>query len=194
MTFLSRRFLLLGILLVLALGASVVSAETAYEEGIHVTFVESHHNSVNAEIHAVKHVDGRWRQTEIYFRYDYAYVDGSRHIEGTVVLSGDPDNLEVSRDLGWGGLDGTVWMQQRRRDCDYSSSVYTCSPEIVEWVPVTFHISQVANAPYTETGDYFTRTATVRGTVTVGNRYPHRLEIGYGLFSRGYNFSDQYPG
>jgi hypothetical protein len=180
--------------LVLVLGVSVVSAEDAYEEGIHLTFVETHHMSTHAEIHAVKHVDGNWRQTEIYFRYTYAYVDGTRYIEGTVVLDGDPDWLEVSDDLGWGGLDGTVMMQQRRKVCGFPSGSYVCGPEIVEMVPVTFHIAQFANAGTDEAGGYFTRPATISGTVTIGSNRVHRLEIGYGLLTRGYNFSDQYPG
>ena len=196
MTRVFRGLVLLGVLMLLALALPVVvvAEPYAFAEGIHVQFYESHHQSINAEIHATKWVEGNWRQSEIHIRYDYAYVDGERHIDQTVILGGDPDWLEVSEDLGWGGLDGIVWVQQRRIDCWFNSSGNrVCGREYVQTVPVEIHLALWANRRYSYSNGYFVRPAEVRGTVKIGTQLI-RMSMQYGIFASGYNFTDQYPG
>lgn len=178
---------------------TVSSAGKAFVEGFHIDVAETHHNSLRITVDAIKRVDGRSRRSEVHITYHYAYVDGSRDFDANVVLDGDPDNLEVSRDLGWGGLDTVIQVQQRRVDCVFNPD-RVCGPEIVEVVPVEFHIAVVANEPTYQDGNLFKRNATlnpaaggVSGTISVPGRV-HSLALGQGLFSSGYNFSDQFPG
>jgi len=194
------RFLVLGLsLLMIFPTLSVSSAGKAFVEGFHIDVAETHHNSLRITIDAIKRVDGRSRQSEIHISYHYAYVDGSRDFDANVVLDGDPDNLEVSRDLGWGGLDTVIQVQQRRVDCVFNPD-RVCGPEIVEVVPVEFHITVAPNEAYHQEGNLFKRNANlvppaggVGGTISLPGRV-HPLALGQGLFASGYNFSDQFPG
>lgn len=191
-----RSSLLLGVLILLALALPVVvvAEPYAYAEGIHVAFNEGHHQSIDAEIHATKWVEGNWRQSEIHIRYDYAFYDGERHIDQTVILDGDPDWLEVSEDLGWGGLDGIVWVQQRRIDCQFNDSGgRDCGAEYVQTVPVEIHLALWADRPFTYSDGYFVRPSMVNGTVKIDDRLIV-MSVHQGIFASGYNFTDQYPG
>ena len=196
MTRVFRGLVLLGVLMVLALALPlvVVAEPYAYAEGIHVAFNEGHHQSIDAEIHATKWVEGNWRQSEIHIRFDYAYVDGERHIDQTVTLAGDSDWLEVSKDLGWGGLDGIVWVQQRRIDCWFNQSgSRVCGAEYVETVPVEIHLSLWANRRFTYSNGYFVRPSMVKGSVKIAD-WLIVMSMQQGIFASGYNFTDQYPG
>jgi hypothetical protein len=193
-------FVMFGLCLLL-LTPSIVSTgrARAFVEGLHVTSGELQHNSLTIVIDAIKRVDGTRRQSEVHIVYRYAFVDGRREFDATVVLDGDPDQLEVSRDLGWSGLDATINVQWRRVDC-VEAPVRSCSPEIVESVPVELHLSLFATEPYRQEGGLFKRNANalnpttgVIGTIRAGNRVT-RLEFGAGMTSVGYNFSDQFPG
>jgi hypothetical protein len=213
MSRLVNRLVMCGVCLLL-LAPSMTStaspastANTAYAkafmEGFYVISRESHHNSLTIEINAVKRVDGNWRQSEVHISYHYAYVDGTRDFDATVLVPGDPDLLEVSKDLGWGGLDTTIQVQWRRVDCVFGPN-RTCGPAVLETVPVELHVYLWANEPYRQEGGLFKRNANlspsnqyptggVKGTINT----PHhltRFESWFGMHSSGYNFSDQFPG
>jgi hypothetical protein len=199
-----RRLMLLGVCLLL-LVPSITSTATstararAFVEGFYVISRETHHNSLTIEINAVKRVDGNSRQSEVHISYHYAYVDGRRDFDATVLVPGDPDLLEISKDLGWGGLDTTIQVQWRRVDCTLGTNL-TCGPEIVETVPVELHVYLFANEPYRQEGGLFKRNANLVNPTTgvMGSVKTPRglttLTLGQGMHSSGYNFSDQFPG
>ena len=194
-----NRFLMFGVCLLLLTPSMISTARArAFVEGIHVTSGQLHHNSLTIVVNAIKRVDGARRQSEVHIVYRYTFIDGSREFDATVVLDGDPEQLEISRDLGWGGLDAVINVQWRRVDC-VEAPVRSCSPEIVETVPVELHLYLFATEPYRQEGGLFKRNANafnptigVIGTIRAGNRVT-RLEFGSGMTSGGYNFSDQFP-
>ncbi|MBX3065463.1 MAG: hypothetical protein KF726_20980 [Anaerolineae bacterium] len=100
------------------------SAPKSYYEGI--TFM-SRYPCDNLEVSATKHVDGKVRQTLVQVIYENC--DG-RAINATAVLGEDPDGLDVSRDLGWGGLQGRVTVFEQKSAANH----------VLE-----FHVSQFAN-------------------------------------------------
>jgi hypothetical protein len=73
----------------------------------------------------------------------------------TVGVPGDPDNLSVSRDLGWAGLDTSV-------------SVFDFATNTT--VMVDIHLSWLANGSVVQEGNLYKRPATVTGTV-VANQH-----------------------
>jgi len=173
--------------------AAASSAAKAFSEGFHAYSNETHFRSFSVTIDAVKHVDGKWRRSEVHIVYDYHFYDGTRNFDATVVLDGDPDMLEVSRDLGWGGLDAVVYVQWRRMTC--TPSPHTCQPEVVETIPVELHIAVFTEGPVAESGGYFTRNALGHPGGVVGTiKTPDHQHTFEGLISGGYTFSDQYPG
>jgi hypothetical protein len=195
-----KRLIMFGVcLLLLAPSTLSASRAKAFVEGFHVVSSEDHHNSLTIIIDAIKRVDGNWRQSEVHIRYHYALPIAKRDFDATVIIPGDPDLLEVSKDLGWGGLDTTIQVQWRRVDCVFNPTL-TCGPVIVETVPVELHVYLWANEAYREEGGLFKRNANllnpttgVMGTVKTPDLLT-RLEIGHGMHSSGYNFSDQFPG
>jgi hypothetical protein len=194
-----HRFLIIGLALLLMFSTvSTVRAGKTFVEGFHVDSYEDHHRMLTITIDAIKRVDGQWRQSEVHIAYHYAFVDGRRDFEATVILSGDPDTLEVSKDLGWGGLDTVIQVQQRRVDCVFTNESRTCGAEIVETIPVELHVYIVPNEPYREEGGLFKRSASaISASVTGTIKTPQRLttlNLGTGMLSSGYNFSDQFPG
>ena len=173
---------------------SAFSAGKAYSEGIHLDATETHHQALRITVDAVKQVDGRWRQTQIHISYHYNYVDGSRDFDVTMGVDGDPDQLEVSKDLGWGGLDGVIYVQQRRVDCTFNPS-RTCAPEVIETIPVELHLAVGASDGAWQDGGMFKRNAnsnTIAGTIQTPNLLT-TLSVGQGMASTGYLFSDQAP-
>ncbi|MBX3062829.1 MAG: hypothetical protein U0528_11825 [Anaerolineae bacterium] len=193
------RLLIVGACLLFLLPSISASSARAFVEGIHIDAIESHHQSLRITLDAIKRVDGKWRQSEVHISYHYNYVDGSRDFDATVVLSGDPDQLEVSKDLGWGGLDTVIQVQWRRVDCTISPT-RVCGAEIVETIPVEIHVSLWANESYIQDGGYFKRnahldpTSGVKGTIQTPDRLT-QLQLGLSeVHASGYNFSDQFPG
>jgi hypothetical protein len=171
----------------------------AFVEGFYVISRETHHRSLTIEITATKRVDGAWRQSEVHISYHYNFFAGKRNFDATVLVPGDPDLLEVSKDLGWGGLDTTIQVQWRRVDCVQNPNTI-CGPEYVETVPVELHVYLFANEAYRQEGGLFKRNANlvnpttgVMGTVKTPTHLT-TLTLGQGMHSSGYNFSDQFPG
>lgn len=194
----SRWWVVVLCILMMSPTVSASSAGKAFVEGFHIDSAETHHQSLHITIDAIKRVDGKWRQSELHIAYHYAYVDGSRDFDATVVLDGDPDQLEISKDLGWGGLDTVIHVQQRRVDCVFNPE-RTCGAEIFETIPVELHIAVVANEGAYQDGGLFKRNANLNaagGGVTGTIRTPNLLtpfDLGQGMHSSGYNFSDQSP-
>jgi hypothetical protein len=191
-----RCLTILGVCMLLVIPSTILTAipATAFEEGIHTDFRVGSKYFHYVQIHATKRVDGKWRQSEIYIRYDYGSPTGYRHIDATAILEGDADLLEVSSDLGWGGLDGVIRVQQRRADCTFDSNGnHVCSPEITETISVEIHWDLWANASYQESGDLFTRNARVEGSVKIADQL-FEFSPTTRFQASGYNFSDQYPG
>jgi len=174
--------------IIFALSASlVVSAQDAYSEGIYFENVSAGPNhSERLTVTATKSVDGDWRQTLVHFVYRANERTHLIHlIDTTAVLAEDPDGLEVSDDLGWGGLEGeiTIFDQVDQR-----------------FHVVEFHVSQpFAELSYWEDPNSwsFMRSAYLDGTILIDGalfRDFSRPVMPYYNAEYAYNFSDQWPG
>jgi hypothetical protein len=195
---LSRLFVVaLCLVLLFPSPVSASKAARAFAEGIYISSSESHHRSLSVTINAIKHVDGKWRQSEVSISYHYSFYDGTRDFDATVILDGDPDLLEVSKDLGWGGLDTVIYVQWRKVVCVVAPT-HSCQPEVVETIPVELHLAVFTEGAVEQSGGWFTRNAPMRPGGVVGTiKTPDKLtniEIGQGMISSGHTFSDQYPG
>jgi hypothetical protein len=182
MKHLLRLSIFAALLMVLVLPLTAAAAPVAYREGIDVYLARGYTIAhINLDLRATKLVDGGYRNTEI----DIEFNDYFWTIDQTVVLPGDPDNLDVSRDLGWGGLDGVVWVWRQNRETG-----------VRERIPVEFHLDLYATASNsTYGGGYFNRRADVQGTVKIGTRtIEFNMPPGSANYEVGYNFSDQWPG
>lgn len=103
---------LVFVVALLLMSLTVVAQErtTTYEEGLHF-HKSSGYTIAHTELtlHGTKYVDGNQRYTEVTVTcHSGGYIP--RTFSGTGILPGDPDELEVSNDLGWGGLNGTIMM------------------------------------------------------------------------------------
>ncbi len=169
----------LAILFALTASTAVSARVPAYSEGIYVdTWVR--YEGKGVRIIATKNVDGRWRETQVQLNSWYGY---DAALYGAAILEEDPDGLEVSRDLGWGGLEGQITVQS-----------HSGTPHLVE-----FHIWQFADEPgYTEDPDtgYFIRNASLEGYVLFDGEIfmDFRGPPPPNLIEQAYNFSDQWPG
>jgi len=169
---------LLSIMVWLPMPTTTSMAAKAYTEGVHFE-MSIFHAGTGVKVTATKHVDGKWRQTEVqiesWMGYDALFT-------GTALLSEDPDGLEVSRDLGWGGLEGQITMP----------IFHHTDMHVIE-----FHVSQLAReAAYTDTPPYFTRNATLDGYILLDGRMwmDFREPTPSNVTESAYNFSDQWPG
>jgi hypothetical protein len=111
-------------------------------------------------LHATKFVDGWSRYTEISINAVRYAGDGTETfccirgiIDDTVILPGDPDELEVSNDLGWGGLNGVVWVQETVETCPNYSNCVTS----VRAVPVRIQLSLLPDAQVQFNGTRYER-------------------------------------
>ena len=180
-----RVCLIAALLMILPLASPTqVSAKQAFAEGI--TFVTDTHPNASASTHlvltATKRVDGNWRQTTIEFTEGRCC--GQTGFIGVGVLNGDPDGLEVSRDLGWGGLDGQVMLVDSRNGAQF---LYE------------FHLRSSATArDYTEDPAtwYFNRPSLIEGVILRDGveRWHFPLTVPALHVVTGFNFSDQWPG
>jgi hypothetical protein len=189
-----RRLAIILLLLCLALPLMVNAAPRAYQEGIDLYLAQARgYSQTVIELQATKFVDGQSRYTILHIRYKGPTPGFGIHwriFETTVVLPGDPDQLEVSRDLGWGGLDGVAWVEQR---------VLGGGTETIELAPVEFHIDLYGylGEGSTYDGALFHRNAQAVGTVTVAGRtiqIDNGQLIGPENIVHASNFTDQWPG
>lgn len=167
-----KRFLV-SITLMLALLAFVVPMSAvaqegacddyAYREGFHAYGFDGHrYGGRTVEIRAEKVREGNWAQSQLYIRFDETIMVRDWYLETTVVIPGDPDNLEVSCDLGWAGLDTVV----------EGLLTHTLNDEIVsqEYVLIEIHLDLYHAGRYRDIrseGDYFVRDARIYGTVEI---------------------------
>ncbi|MCA9908748.1 MAG: hypothetical protein KC519_08875 [Anaerolineae bacterium] len=173
----------LGILLVLT-ASTVVNAQEAYSEGVYfLNTTGGPNHAERLEVTAVKTVDGDWRETVVHF---YAHANFRQyavsHIDTTAVLGEDPDGLEVSDDLGWGGLEGQITVY------DEVTSQY----HVIE-----FHVSMPASeSSYWEDPNswYFNRTANLEGYILIDGEVFRDFSRTWMTTETAYNFSDQWPG
>jgi hypothetical protein len=171
-----------------------VSAQDGYQEGLEVS--EGYGSSFGGgglTLRATKVIEGNNVYTEVrLFRWSQIWGCETVHVDTVVRLPGDPDWLEVSNDLGWGGLDGAVWVQRRTRTYhSYFPCTYT---ETAETVPVEIHLNVVARSGYAFDGTNYIRRGDVQGTVTLGND-AFTFVPGYNVrvSQDGYTFSNRTP-
>ena len=178
----------------LLLPISAATAEApAYYEGITLHLGDGwswHWYDIN--LRATKLVDGDYRSSTVELNFSGPVTRGYGRMEINAVFTVpiDPDYLEVSEDLGWGGLDAVVWVEQRTRWFD------PARPPETSMVPVEIHLElyYLAHNSFYRDG-FFYRQADVRGTLTIdGRQYGFALPNEYFRTESGYNFSDQWPG
>lgn len=182
----NRRLCFLAVLLMMLplVSSTPVSAAKAFAEGI--TFSVSTHPNASAATYlsltATKRADGSWRQTSIEFWQMNCCGRGG--FIGRGILNGDPDGLEVSRDLGWGGLDGQVTLVD----------INTGEQRLYE-----FHLqSNASQRDYTEDPAtwYFDRPSVVTGVIMRDGAVVWTFPLTSPAYHEvtGVNFSDQWPG
>ena len=195
-------FALAIVALLLPISAATAEAP-AYREGIQVHMNEGYWpDQYVIDLRAVKLVDGDYRHSTVEFHFDNNMRSGRREIDTVFTVPIDADYLEVSEDLGWGGLDAVVWATMHTYD---ASGAVTASR-----VRLEFHLQlyyTAANSVYRD--GFFYRSADVRGTVKIGDNirtlslnqangvqcFPTATgDACFGHFDYGYNFSDQWPG
>jgi hypothetical protein len=186
-----RRLGLLVILLIV--GASlVVSAEAdAYWEGVYIgrTTAASDDNPIADVIRvcAEKSVDGDWRQTVVrfyYTAYDYNTGQYTRQISTTAVLYEDPDGLEVSDDLGWGGLDGQIVVFDQVDGQNH----------IVQFHMTTPASQRAYSAATSAVGRVFSRPAYLEGYILLDGELLSDFNRTEWVWEHAKNLSDQWPG
>jgi hypothetical protein len=145
-------------LLVPLVPASSQADEQTYQEGLSVEHFSYSRvsNPPSVALTATKYVNGRNIYTEV--SLDAFYGSGPyKLIHGTVLLPGDPDELETSNDLGWGGLNGTIWVEQETQTCvDYYHGM-GCVITAVEIVPVEIHLAVLGDRQVQFDGTYYRR-------------------------------------
>jgi hypothetical protein len=159
----------LVLLMLLPLTVSAV-ADDRYNEGFYIYLRRGTNEAYTAlDLNAVKEVRGSTSTSILYINYDGPGAGGTRvRIVEQITLPGDPDWLEVSADLGWAGLDRTVWMTNQT----------TGQP-----VRVRIHVDLYATSPtYSDNAAYF-RRADVQGWVRIDGR-----TIGFDMPNAGANF------
>lgn len=179
-----RLGLIAGLLvtfLVLAAPFVVRAEEQAYAEGMYFeTHTAGPNHSEVLQVTATKYVDGKWRQTLVHYYYRACFRNQCSTTDATGILYEDPDGLDVSEDLGWGGLEGQITLPDGRI--------------------VQFNVAQFASeSAYWEDGGYFNRNASLDGFITVDGAIPEghdfsRPVMPYYYSETAYNFSDQWPG
>ncbi len=186
--------LLAFVTVALLLPISATTAEApAYREGIAVRLRDGWSWHVyHIDLHATKLVDEDYRSStvELNFSGPVTRGYGRRDITAVFTVPIDPDYLEVSEDLGWGGLDAVVWVEQRTRWFD------PARPPETRMVPVEIHLDlyHTARSSFYRDG-FFYRQADVRGTITIdGYQFGFALPNDHFRRESGHNFTDQWPG
>ena len=176
-------FLLLAIVFVLlAAPMSVEARDRAWREGVY--FTEWNRRTLfQVEITATKLVDGRYRESLVNIVYDHPITCYYPRFNETVVLHEDPDELSVSRDLGWGGLHGWAMVTNI---CDGQEML------------LEFHVDLFANQPYTydATSGYFTRESRLTGYIMIDGEvfWDFSREPAGDYHEIAHSFSTRYPG
>ncbi|MCL4251953.1 MAG: hypothetical protein KJ065_27625 [Anaerolineae bacterium] len=177
-----------AIFVLLAAPVTVSGADQAYTEGVYFRQIYSESGLYERlEVTAFKQVDGDWRDTTVNFMYRMESGTQQIHYVFTISdyeLNEDPDELEVSDDLGWGGLGGQILIY------DYVGQQY----HLVE-----FHISMFASEPAYRPlprGRGFGRNAYLDGYILMDGELwkDFRVPTTPDTTEYAYNFSSQSPG
>jgi hypothetical protein len=137
-------------------GTSAVRAEPSdYTEGISFSLRRGSGIAFfTLRVSASKVVQNGSAVSQVYINYYGPGTSPSRVlINETVTLPGDPDLLEVSEDLGWGGLNNQVWVTDQTTGAK---------------IRVRFNLNLFALSPQQSEDTVFFRNADVRGTVRIG--------------------------
>jgi hypothetical protein len=172
------------VFVLLAAPMSVQARDRAWYEGIH--FQESRQGlPAHFVVNATKLVDGSYRQSIVTIDFPRPGIHYCPHIHETVILQEDPDELSVSRDLGWGGLHGWAIVHNQ---CDNNREML-----------MEFNVDLFANAPYTydDASGYFTRASQATGTIKIDGivfwDFSSEPSSGY-FFETAHTFGTRYPG
>ncbi|MCL4251952.1 MAG: hypothetical protein KJ065_27620 [Anaerolineae bacterium] len=181
----SKRFtlfiVLLSVLLLLAAPAMVQATPVRYE-GIYL-HEWPRREPFGVEITATKMIAGGYRQSLVNIQYIHAVTCYYPRFNETVVLQEDPDELSVSRDLGWGGLHGWAIVHDQCSNTD---------------MLMEFHVDLFANTPAVNvdpaTG-YYTREARLTGYILLnGEIYWDFSQEPHGDYHEyAYSFSSRVP-
>ncbi len=182
--------------------AAATAEAPAYREGIQVHMNEGYYpDQYVINLRAVKLVDEDYRHSTVEFHFANNMRSGRREIDTVFTVPLDADYLEVSEELGWGGLYAVVWATMYTYDV--SGAVTTSR------VRLEFHLElyyTAANSVYRD--GLFYRSADVRGMVKIGSIRHVNFDqpngvvcpvveptpVCFGHRDYGYNFSDQWPG
>lgn len=184
-----RFVLLIALISVVLLPMSPVTAQGgSYQVGANLYISTANNTGVgsNVTINAVKTIrsDRRSAIFTLTLGCYGSYPTPRRHQIGPVTLEVpiDADNLSVSRDLGWAGLDADVTAV----DVEQVSQTSTT-------VPVGIHISWLATADVVEGDGQFQREASFAGAITSTYCNFPSINTFYRSRGRGYIFSLQAP-
>ena len=164
-----------------------VYAQESHVEGIDVVRIAGHNiAATRVDIHATKQIESWGNTSEVHLVANFGGdpLWKVRYAVDTIfTVPLDPDFLEVSGDLGWGGLDVDTTVPVEVTTCEdiVGGNCTTSSSKI----PVSIHISGLADQSVTQTNGLYQRRAVFTGTVTIGSR-----SFDYNLW--GYNFADQF--
>lgn len=177
-------------LVVLALPVSALPAlQHGHFEGIEVIRTEGHNVAfTRVEIYASKHISTYGNSSSVRLVAEFGGNPAWQvrySIDTTFSVPLDADYLEVSDDLGWGGLDAEVVVPVQVLTC--TDTVGGNCTTSMSTVPVTIHLYGLADQPVVHSSRLvFERRATFTGTVTIGSR-----AFAYnGVWGR--NYADQY--
>jgi hypothetical protein len=181
-----RVGLFLALVVVFVLLAAPMGAQArdrAWYEGVY--FREYNRWTAFAvEMTATKLVDGAYRQSLVNINYPHPITCYYPRIVETVVLHEDPDELSVSRDLGWGGLHGWAIVHNQ---CDNNREML-----------MEFDVDLYGNVPYTydDASGYFTRNARLTGTIKIDGAvyWDFSREPAGDYHEFAHTFSTRYPG
>jgi hypothetical protein len=173
----------LVVFVLLAAPLTAQARDRAWYEGVY--FREYNRRTLfQVEITATKLVDGGYRQSLVTINYPHLITCYYPRFVETVVLQEDPDELSVSRDLGWGGLHGWAIVHNQ---CDNNREML-----------MEFNVDLFANAPYVydESTGLFTREARLTGTISIDGEvfWDFSREPAGDYREFAHTFGTRYPG
>jgi hypothetical protein len=184
---LSFLFLILSLAMWLTLpGVPIAAQSRSYQEGAFLIAASGHTiGRVEASIKATKTITyGAGRTSHVSALEIAIHCNHGDAVLSvgpvTVQVPGDPDNLEVSRDLGWAGLDTAVSVFDQVSQSN---------------VTIEIHAYWWANTGVTESSGLFSRQARLEGTiVTPRCTFDLSRPNGPANGRSGHTFSTRNPG
>jgi hypothetical protein len=167
----------LAMTLVMSTPTTISIGARVYTEGVHFEMLVRNAGTA-LKVTATKSVDGKWRQTMVDF---LSFTGYETDLYGTAVLVEDPDGLEVSRDLGWGGLDGQITVPSKWGKENHLIEFHM-------WFPYS-------ESSYIQEGATFKRSASIEGYILRDGQMwmDFRGPTATNVVESAYNFADQQP-